>query len=78
MMVPCVFEGMEEKTSTKGKTYALVYVHGVDEDGNETLKQYTYMTFDEMVVGALRTKQKGDNVNLDLVIREAVIEGVGV
>lgn len=78
MVVPFVLDGVKEKTSSKGSSYAEIYVRGVDENGDADFVQKRFMTFEEDVITKLRTKKPNDCVNLELEIKDATVVRVGL
>ena len=76
MIVKTVFDGMRTYVSSKGTTYADIYVRGVSANGTEDFEQVKLRTFNNEVINACIDFNKDDILELDLTIRDAMVEGV--
>lgn len=76
MLVKGFYDGMKVHTSSKGTTFADVFIRGLCVDGTADFEQIKLRTFNEAVIKDLQGYSKDDILNLDLTVRDAFIEGV--
>lgn len=76
MVLSVYFDGYRESVSSKGTKYADLFVRGMNAEGESDMEQLRLRTFDEGVIGVAKTLKRDAVVNLNIVIRDALVEGV--
>lgn len=76
MNFPAKFCGLKKFTSSKGGVYADIYAFGLNADGEPDFEQTKIRTFKKEVIIACEKLSAGDNIFLELAIKDAILEGV--
>lgn len=73
MVTYCLFEGVKEKTSSKGNKYGEIFVKGLNEDGSVDLEQAKLRTFSEDVINVCKTLKTSEKIKLLFSINDSSI-----
>lgn len=76
MVLAVYYDGCKEAVSSKGTRYADLYVRGMNAEGEADMEQMRLRTFNDSVIAVAKTLKKDAVINLDIVIRDALVEGV--
>lgn len=72
------FAGAREHTSKSGKPYADVFVFPLLENGMPDMEQLKFRTFSPEVIASCKMLKPGQQIIIDLEVREAFITEVAV
>lgn len=70
------FSGIKTHISKNGKSYADIFIFPLMKNGMPDMEQLKFRTFDPEVIASCKILKPGQQIIIDLEIREAFISGV--
>ena len=70
------FAGIKTHISKNGKSYADIFIFPLMKNGIPDMEQLKFRTFDPEVIASCKILKPGQQIIIDLEIREAFISGV--